>query len=93
MTSSKHNIQSGSSVYQTSADSLSAMWHYNDTESSIERAWYSVGTYPYSEDVSPRKEVDVSSVLLSELPLAVVMPDLTGEWHIHIERTWYSIKI
>ena len=79
LTSSKHNIQSGSSVYQTSADSLSAMWHYNDTESSIERAWYSVGTYPYSEDVSPRKEVNVSSVLLSELPLAVVMPDLTGE--------------
>lgn len=58
------------------------MWHYNDTESGIERAWYSVGTYPYAEDVSPRKEVDVSSVLLSDLPLALVTPDLTGQFKI-----------
>ena len=78
LSSSEHNIQAGSSVYQKSADSLSATWHYNDTESGIERAWFSVGTYPYAEDVSPRRQVEVSSVLLSDLPLASVKPDLTG---------------
>ena len=78
LTSSDHNIDAGGSVYQKSADSLSAMWHYNDTESGIERAWYSVGTYPYAEDVSPLREVEVSSILSSELPLATVTPDLTG---------------
>jgi hypothetical protein len=50
-------------MYQKSADSMFASWHYNDTESNIQRAWYSVGTYPFAEDVSPMEEVDVSSGL------------------------------
>ena len=52
-------------MYQKSADSMFASWQYNDTESNIQRAWYSVGTYPFAEDVSLMEEVDVSSGLQS----------------------------
>jgi len=65
-------------LYQKSVDSLSALWHYSDLESGIQRAWYSVGTYPYAEDVSPLTEVNVSSSLQSSLPLTTVIPDTTG---------------
>lgn len=65
-------------MYQKSIDSLSALWHYIDLESGIQRAWYSVGTYPYAEDVSPLTEVNVSSSLQSSLPLTTVIPDTTG---------------
>ncbi|VDI27589.1 Hypothetical predicted protein, partial [Mytilus galloprovincialis] len=76
------NIGAGSTLYEKSADTLFASWHYNDTESSIRRAWYSVGTYPFAEDVSPITEVEVSSGLHSVLPLASVIPDTTGKPNI-----------
>ena len=76
--SSDVDIGAGSTMYQKSADSMFASWHYNDTESNIQRAWYSLGTYPFAEDVSPLEEVDVSSGLQSLMPLATVTPDVTG---------------
>ncbi|CAG2251013.1 unnamed protein product [Mytilus edulis] len=49
---SDQDITSGNSLYQTTTDSLTAQWTYNDTESGIERGWYSVGTYPFAEDIA-----------------------------------------
>jgi hypothetical protein len=37
-----------------------------------------VGTYPYAEDVSPLREVNISSSLQNSLPLTTVIPDTTG---------------
>lgn len=65
-------------MYQKTQDTLSAMWHYNDTESNVKRAWFSVGTYPYGSDVNEKREVNISSTLTSYLPLASVSPDLSG---------------
>lgn len=66
-------------MYQKSADALSAIWHYNDTESQIERAWFTVGTYPYADDIFPKTVVNISSTLKSDIPLATVLPDLSGK--------------
>ena len=37
-----------------------------------------MGTYPFAEDVSPLREVNVSFSLQSSLPLTTVIPDTTG---------------
>ncbi|XP_071123199.1 uncharacterized protein [Mytilus edulis] len=81
-TSSEKNIAAGSTMYQKTQDTLSAMWHYNDTESNVKRAWFSVGTYPYGSDVNEKREVNISSTLTSYLPLASVSPDLSGKPNI-----------
>ncbi|XP_052081235.1 uncharacterized protein LOC127719259 [Mytilus californianus] len=75
-------IGSSLSMYKSSTDSLSAMWHYNDTDSGITRAWYSVGTYPYAEDISPRSEVNISSTQSSHMEVGTVTPDITGKPNI-----------
>lgn len=49
-------------VYEISSKYVSAEWHYNDTESDIVKAWCAVGTYPYAEDISPKKELNISSM-------------------------------
>ena len=69
----------GGSIYQKTKDSLSALWHYTDTESEIQRAWFSVGTYPNAGDVAPLTEVNITPNLQSSLPLSTVTPDTTGK--------------
>ena len=78
-TSSDQKITSGHSLYQTTTDSLTAQWTYNDTESDIERGWYAVGTYPFAEDIAPITEVEISSMDFSTLPLATVTAIDTGK--------------
>lgn len=73
------DVSEGVLIYEQTVDALSAMWHYNDTESQIVRAWYSVGTYPYSQDIASRKEVTMSSTLSSFLANNEVTPDITGK--------------
>ncbi|CAG2187681.1 unnamed protein product [Mytilus edulis] len=48
----------------------------------MDRAWLSVGTHPYGSDVYEKREVNISSTLTSDLPLASVLPDLTGKPNI-----------
>ncbi|XP_076085507.1 uncharacterized protein LOC143056307 [Mytilus galloprovincialis] len=81
-TASDQDITSGNSLYQTTTDSLTAQWTYNDTESRIERGWYSVGTYPFAEDIAPMVEVEISSMDFSTLPLAYVTAVDTGKPNI-----------
>ncbi|CAG2236309.1 unnamed protein product [Mytilus edulis] len=76
------DIGPSSSMYKSTADSLSALWHFNDTDSEVTRAWYSVGTYPYAEDISPRTEVNISSTQSSYLEVASVKPDISGKPNI-----------
>ncbi|VDI67222.1 Hypothetical predicted protein [Mytilus galloprovincialis] len=76
------DIGPSSSMYKSTADSLSALWHYNDTDSEVTRAWYSVGTYPYAEDISPRTEVNISSTQSSHLEVGSITPDVTGKPNI-----------
>ncbi|XP_063408918.1 uncharacterized protein LOC134692399 [Mytilus trossulus] len=76
------DIGPSSSMYKSTADSLSAVWHYNDTDSQVIRAWYSVGTYPYAEDISPKTEVNISSTQSSYLNIGSVKPDITGKPNI-----------
>ncbi|VDI73733.1 Hypothetical predicted protein, partial [Mytilus galloprovincialis] len=71
-------IGSSSSMYKSSTDSLSAMWHYNDTDSEVTRAWYSVGTYPYAEDISPRTEVNISSTQSKPNIISIWAEDKAG---------------
>lgn len=73
------DVSEGVLIYEQTVDALSAMWHYNDTESQIARAWYSVGTYPYGQDIASRKEVTMSSTLSSFLANNEVTPDITGK--------------
>ncbi|CAG2246701.1 unnamed protein product [Mytilus edulis] len=79
---SDQDITSGNSLYQTTTDSLTAQWTYNDTESGIERGWYSVGTYPFAEDIASMVEVEISSMDFSTLPLAYVTAVDTGKPNI-----------
>lgn len=76
-TSSDQDITSGNSLYQTTTDSLTAIWTYNDT-GHIERGWYAVGTYPFAENIAPMVEIEISSMGFSTLPLAKVTPVDTG---------------
>ncbi|XP_076086943.1 uncharacterized protein LOC143057517 [Mytilus galloprovincialis] len=76
------DIGPSSSMYKSTADSLSALWHYNDTDSEVIRAWYSVGTYPYAEDISPRTEVNISSTQSSNFEVGSVKPDISGKPNI-----------
>ncbi|XP_071152144.1 uncharacterized protein, partial [Mytilus edulis] len=76
------DIGPSSSMYKSTADSLSAIWHYNDTGSEVIRAWYSVGTYPYAEDISPRTEVNISSTQSSNFEVGSVKPDISGKPNI-----------
>ncbi|XP_052081925.1 uncharacterized protein LOC127719726 isoform X2 [Mytilus californianus] len=79
---SDQDITSGNSLYQTTTDSLTAQWTYNDTESGIERGWYSVGTYPFAEDIASMVEVEISSMDFSTLPLAFITAVDTGKPNI-----------
>ena len=49
-------------VYEKSEKYVSSEWHYNDTESDVVRAWCAIGTYPYAEDISPKRELNISSI-------------------------------
>ncbi|CAG2247498.1 unnamed protein product [Mytilus edulis] len=69
-------------VLDSTTDSLSAIWHYNDTDSEVIRAWYSVGTYPYAEDISLRTEVNISSTQSGHLEVGSITPDITGKPNI-----------
>lgn len=73
------DISDDSLVYESTDDALSAMWHYNDTESEVVRAWYAVGTYPFSDNLSDRKEVEISTTLSSYLGNNEVEPDVLGK--------------
>ena len=66
-------------TYERTVDALAAMWHYNDSESQIVRAWYSVGTYPYGQDIAPREEADISSTWSTFLANNQVIPDVKGK--------------
>ncbi|OPL20593.1 hypothetical protein AM593_04880, partial [Mytilus galloprovincialis] len=70
-------IEDGSSIYQKTVDSLSALWHYSDEESGVQRAWFSVGTYPFGEDVAPVTEVNITPNQQSSLPLSTVVADIS----------------
>lgn len=76
--SADSDVGEGSMVYESTEDALSALWHYNDTESEIVRAWYGVGTYPYADDIAQQKEVPIASSLSSFLANNEVTPDTTG---------------
>ena len=73
------DLSEESLVYESTDDALSAMWHYNDSESEVVRAWYAVGTYPFSDDLSERKELDISITLSSYLSNNEVEPDILGK--------------
>lgn len=73
------DLSEESLVYESTDDALSAMWHYNDSESEVVRAWYAVGTYPFSDDMSERKELDISITLSSYLNNNEVEPDILGK--------------
>lgn len=73
------DLSEESLVYESTDDALSAMWHYNDSESEVVRAWYAVGTYPFSDDLSERKEFDISITLSSYLSNNEVEPDILGK--------------
>lgn len=73
------DLSEESLVYESTDDALSAMWHYNDSESEVVRAWYAVGTYPFSDDMSERKELDISITLSSYLSNNEVEPDILGK--------------
>lgn len=77
-------------VYESTEDSLSAMWHYNETESEIVRGWYAVGTYPYADDIAALKEVPITTSLSSFLANNEVRPDTTG---LHPQSLKRSFKI
>ena len=49
-------------VYEKSEKYVSSEWHYNDTESDVVKAWCAIGTYPYAEDISPKRELNISSI-------------------------------
>lgn len=82
-------MSEGVLIYEQTVDALSAMWHYNDTESQIVRAWYSVGTYPYSQDIASREEVTMSSTMSSFLANNEVTPDITGNAKYLFIHTFY----
>ncbi|CAC5409205.1 unnamed protein product [Mytilus coruscus] len=75
-------MESGSSIFQKTVDSLSALWHYSDEESGIQRAWFNVGTYPFGGDVAPVTEVNITPNLQSSLPLSTVVADTSGKPNI-----------
>ncbi|VDH98959.1 Hypothetical predicted protein [Mytilus galloprovincialis] len=81
-TSLDQDITSGHSLYETTTDSLTAQWTYNDTESGIVLGWYSVGTYPFAQDIASMVEVEISSMDFSTLPLAYVTAVDTGKPNI-----------
>lgn len=72
------HLSEDSLVYESTDDALSAMWHYNDSQSEVVRAWYAVGTFPFSDDISEKKEVDISITLSSYLSNNEVEPDVLG---------------
>ncbi|KAL5015119.1 hypothetical protein ScPMuIL_009389 [Solemya velum] len=65
-------------LYQSSTDTLSALWHYNDSEASVQNAWYSVGTVPFGQEVWTRQEVGISPNLISSVDVGQILPDTTG---------------
>lgn len=73
------DLSEESLVYESTDDALSAMLHYNDSESEVVRAWYAVGTYPFSDDLSEKKELDISITLSSYLSNNEVEPDILGK--------------
>ncbi|KAK3101942.1 hypothetical protein FSP39_007535 [Pinctada imbricata] len=66
-------------IYQQTAESLEGKWSYNDTESLITDAWYSVGTYPYADDVKAMEKIDISVDYRSSIPYASIQPSLSGK--------------
>lgn len=78
-----YEVERETSIYQTTIDILTAQWHYSDEVSGIQRAWFSVGTYPFGADVAPVTEVNITSNLQSSVPLSTVIPDITGILILH----------
>ncbi|KAL5014713.1 hypothetical protein ScPMuIL_008983 [Solemya velum] len=79
---SPHLTAASSVLYQSSTDTLSALWHYNDSEALVQNAWYSVGTVPFGQEVWPRQEVGISSNLRSSVDVGQIQPDTTGKPNI-----------
>ncbi|KAL3873866.1 hypothetical protein ACJMK2_036950, partial [Sinanodonta woodiana] len=76
-------------IYQQSTDTLTAAWHFNDTEildpkvlDNIEATWYEVGTYPLGEDIWNMTESPLSPLYEASLPLGQVVPHLGGKPNI-----------
>jgi hypothetical protein len=65
-------------VYETSEKYVSAEWHYNDTESGVVKAWCAVGTYPYAEDISAKKELNISSLMSNGINVASINSTKSG---------------
>ncbi|KAK3104702.1 hypothetical protein FSP39_008103 [Pinctada imbricata] len=78
----EYNITPSSQIYVVSEDSLTASWHYNDTESEVVRAWYAVGTYPRGEDIVARQLITVDDTLSYTLVSGTVTPDVSGKPNI-----------
>ncbi|KAL5013969.1 hypothetical protein ScPMuIL_008239 [Solemya velum] len=75
-------------LYQSSTDTLSVRWHYNDSEAFVQNAWYSIGTVPSGQDVSQRHEAVISPNQISALDVGQILPDTTGKPNIfHIWAT------
>ncbi|KAK3612537.1 hypothetical protein CHS0354_024514 [Potamilus streckersoni] len=73
-------------LYQRSTDSLTARWHYNDTEllendilDNIDDAWFSVGTYPFGDDIWNVTDMAVSTNLDASLPIGLIHPESSGK--------------
>ena len=81
-TTADTTITEGGTLYQTTS-TIYGQWHYNDTETDIEKAWLSLGTYPQGEDVTPRSEVNISTLGESSLPLGSVTPQDNGKLISH----------
>ncbi|KAK3101936.1 hypothetical protein FSP39_007496 [Pinctada imbricata] len=73
------DISAGAVIYQQTAESLEGKWSYNDTESLITNAWYSVGTYPYADDVKAFESINISVELSSSIPYASFTPNTAGK--------------
>lgn len=79
-------------VYEISEKYVSAEWHYNDTESDIVKAWCAVGTYPYAEDISPKKELNISSMNSNGVNVASV-PAMKSGLFLHLLSPHSSLPL
>ncbi|KAK3612515.1 hypothetical protein CHS0354_024486 [Potamilus streckersoni] len=73
-------------LYQGFTDSLTAEWHYNDTEllengilDNMDDAWFSVGTYPFGDDIWNVTDMTISTNLYTSLPIGMIHPEPSGK--------------
>lgn len=70
-------------MYEMSEKHVSAEWHYNDTESDVVKAWCAVGTYPYAEDITAKKELNISSLKSNGVNVASITSSKMGNSSSH----------